>query len=732
MNERSIISAPGDEPRRGLADEYLPATTDSHEDSPAFQIDASWIRGALYRQRWLVGLTLLAALILGLVVTLLATPIYQAKSSIRVQPLGLLIVPGTEVNSQITSAAEIERLMQTYQSIVQTRKVARIVAENLDPSARAALLDDDTPIEADDETIAARRMESVAQKLQRNVTAESPVDTQIIEIAYTSEDPTLAAIVANGYSGALVISDSQTKVESNTYAREYLSNQIDIVRDQLNDAERAANAYARDTGIVTTQTTGVAEETGQTITGANLANINQAVATARADRIAAEQKWRAASSTPATQLQAVQSNPVVQNLTAQRAEFVGELSDLRQRYNDDFPAIVDLRARIQSLDEQIAQTAQNIKAGIRNEFVIARNQEAALRGELVSATEDALVEQDENVEFASLERTANGLRAQLTELIERFNQISTLANVQSGTVIPLDSANVPSDPISPDLTRNMLIAVVFGLAIAGGLALIREIFVNQFRRSEDVEDRLGLPVLGVTPYVKSKDIDPQDVDPFSALMESYASIRSAVDVSVPREGAVLQMTSSGPAEGKSTTALILSELFARLGRKTLLIDADLRKPSIVKLLEMKAPKSGIAEVLMGHATFDEAVIRGSHENLDVMSTASSVPNPVELLSSSRFREFIEEQRQKYSLVIIDSSPVLGLADSPEVAQVVDATIFIVEANSTSFNQARTALKRLTNVNANVIGSVLTKYRALEAGVDYDYQYQYYQYGDDTK
>lgn len=736
MNNRSIMSTPGGDGRDIVVDEYLPVARDTQDEDPGFQIDATWLRGALYRQRWLIGATILAALLLGLIATLLATPIYRAEASMRVQPQGNLLIPGAELNAPIQSTNEIDRLMQTYGSIVKTRRLAVEVAEDLNPSTRAAILGpgyaDTRPEGSSEEDWEAATIRRVAGVLQARVEAEVPFDTQIVNISFSSEDPVIAAEVANSYADAFIQSDIRTSVESNTYAREYLEDQIEQVRARLEDSERASNTYARNTGIVTTQTTGVEGETGQTITGANLSSINQTLATARASRIAAEQKWRAAQSVPAAQLPAVQSSPVYQNLTSQRAELVAELTNLRQRYNDDFPAIQDLNAQIAALDEQISQTAQNIKAGIRNEYVIAQNQEAALEGELAQATESALVEQDENVEFQGLEREAEALRLQLTDLLDRYNMVSTSANVRSGTITLLDNANVPSSPVSPSLPRNMLIATVIGIALAGGLALVREIFVDQFRRAEDIEDRLGIPVLGLTPYVDSKELDPSDVNQFSALMEAYASIRSTIDVSVPREGAVVQLTSSGPAEGKSTTALILSELFARLGRKTLLIDADFRKPSIVKLLELEQRKAGMAEVLLGHAPFEDAVIEGAHENLHVLSTAATPPNPVELLSSQRFRDFIEEQRQNYSLIMIDSSPVLGLADAPEIAQVVDTTIFVVEANNTSFNQAKTSLRRLSNVGANVLGAVLTKYRALEAGVDYNYQYQYYQYGSDTK
>ena len=192
------------------------------------------------------------------------------------------------------------------------------------------------------------------------------------------------------------------------------------------------------------------------------------------------------------------------------------------------------------------------------------------------------------------------------------------------------------------------------------------------------------------------------------------------------------MTSSQAAEGKSTTSLILAELFARLGRRTLLIDCDLRKPSIIPLLDIAPKEQGIAEVLLEQATLEEAVIEGVHDNLHILSVADIPSNPVELLSSDRFRQFIKDQLDNYSIILFDSSPVLGLADAPEIAQSVDATIFVIEANRTSFAQARTAVQRLRKVGANVIGAILTKYRALEAGSDYNYQYQYYQYGDDKK
>ncbi|WP_086606498.1 GumC family protein [Erythrobacter donghaensis] len=731
MNERSIIEAP--EPNGGSlwVDQYLPGPL-AEQGPKGQQFDVAWIRGALFRQRWLIAVVMVLAVMSGIAITLLTPPTYSATATVRVSPWGNSIVEGQEVAASIFSASEIDSFMQTQIAIVQSRNLAEQVARELDLGKRTALLgaeiDQARPANRTDAQWEEDKVKLAAGILQSSVSAAVPDQTQIIAINAMSEDRTLAAEIANAYSAAFVQSDVRRSLDSNAYARDYLLKQIEDVRGRLNEAELAANAYARNTGIVTQQTMGSAEDGSSTIVGANLASVNQTFAAVRANRIAAEQKWRAVANLPASQIPEVLGSPVVQGLTEERAKLNADLAVLRQRYNDDFPAIADIRSRLSFIDQQIERTGADVKASIRSQFQIARQQEEAMQRELGSVTSDALVEQDKKIEFTGLEREAEALREQLKSLLDRYNQINTASNLQSSTITPLDTATVPRSPVSPSLSGNLIIAVVLGLALAGGLALVREIFVDQFRRGEDIEDRLGLTFLGLTPFVKNEDLENEEANQFSTLMEAYASIRATIDYTVPRNGAVIQFTSSQASEGKSTTSLILAQLFARLGRKTLLIDSDLRKPSVHALLDIERPSAGLAEVLLGHVSFDAAKIETIRENLTVLSVAGIPPNPAELVSSAAFRELIDECRKEYSLVILDSSPMLGLADSAEIAKVVDATVFVIEANRTSLAQARTAVGRLHAVGANVLGGVLTKYRALEAGSDYTYQYQYYQYG----
>ncbi|MEO1339192.1 MAG: polysaccharide biosynthesis tyrosine autokinase, partial [Myxococcota bacterium] len=273
-------------------------------------------------------------------------------------------------------------------------------------------------------------------------------------------------------------------------------------------------------------------------------------------------------------------------------------------------------------------------------------------------------------------------------------------------------------------------ALVAGLGLAGGIAFVREFLDDRIRSLETVEERVGLALIGHTPKVEGKGVEGDSANPFSQLIEAYASIKTTIEYSIPRGQNAIQITSSKAGEGKSTTALILAELFARLGRRTLLIDADLRRPSIGALIDERASEMGLVEVLLDHAQLGDVLTSSVHDNLDILTVGNVPPNPVELLSSPMFAEFVEAQRREYSMIIIDSPPVVGLADAPLISRHVDATVFVIEANKVNFGQARAAVKRLRSNGANVIGAVVSKFVPEHSGQNYGYGYDYYSYGKD--
>lgn len=737
MNEKSIIQADEAHPANSWLDPYMPDGDLAVYHAPPSRtefISLAVLRGMLFRQRWLIVSVLVLAVIGGLIVTLLSTPMYQADAKVAIKPVDRFVVEGQDVNKG-NSAGQIFDFLGTQVEIIKSRSMAETVVVDRNLAARSDLLgkdvDERRPAQMTDAQWLQAKKELAATVLTENVVAELQGGNWVLTIGFRSENPALAAEIANAYADAFVSSGTRSSLKNNQYALEYLKTQVDETRQRLAGAEQVANAYARQSGIISDPAS-VPADGGEaaTLTATNVSSINARVAAARAARIEAEQRWKAIQRLPAAELPEVQSSAAIQSLIADRTNKFSQIVELRQRYNDDFPQIQNLLAQIKVIDNQIERSGADVKAGARSQFLIAQVQEQALEAELRSLTGARLVEQDQQVELSVLDREAQALRDQLKSLLDRYNQVNSAANVDPGTISKIDSALVPDDPFEPNPVRNLGLAIALGLACAIGLAVLRETFDDRVRSLEEVESKIGIPLLGQTPNLETRDLEAQEANRFSSLMEAYSSIRAAIDFSLPRNRNVIQVTSTLPSEGKSTSAVILAELFASLGRKTLLIDADLRRPSVHALLNIERAKVGLVEVLLGHVELESALVQGVHENLSILPVGETPPSPVEILASAELRKFIEHCRQEYDLVIFDSCPVMGLADAPTLAAVVDGTVFVLEANRLSFGQARAATRRLMSSGGKIIGAILTKYRALEAGQTYDYQYGYYEYGRD--
>lgn len=424
MNERTIMKAPEPDPRAGWLDAYMPESQMMMQPPKAQLISFSTVRGILFRQRWLIVGVIVAALIGGLVMTLLATPMYEAQAKVKVEPYEAYILEGQDVNQGISSN-QVYDYLATQVEVIRSRSLAEVVVDNLKLGERYDLLGKDVdegraPGTTDAQWAEAKRQMAISI-VAGSVSAEVPTENWIIPIGFRSDKPTLAAELANGYADAFVASGTRSSIEDNEYAVRYLQDQIVQVRARLEDAEQASNAFARNSGIIVQSVPGAEEGSGATttLTSTNLANINQRTADARAARIAAEQRWRSIQNLPAAQLPEVQSNAVLQNLISDRTGKMAQLAELRQRYNDDFPQITTLLTQVEMLDRQIDRISGDIKATVRNEYNVALNQERALAAELGSLTDATLTEQDQKVQLSVLDREAQALRDQLKSLLDR-------------------------------------------------------------------------------------------------------------------------------------------------------------------------------------------------------------------------------------------------------------------------------------------------------------------------
>lgn len=738
MNDSSFPRLPGRHPAEtdSLADRW--ASEPPASGGLNIDVRATW--AALYRNRRLIGAIVAAALLVAIAIIYLSTSIFQATAKIQIDQQSTRVLQSEDVAPNDASQ-DADRFLQTQMDVIQSRSLADRVARDLglynspDFAQRMGL----RPVEAPSGNAGqAARQDQVLSALQGNLKVTLPVDSRVVSLAFTSPDAELAARVANSYADRFIVSNLDRRYNASSYARQFLSEQLDNTRRRVEQSERNLIAYARSARLIDT---GGGSGSGPGLSGtrslvtSSLVQLNNGYANAMAARLAAEQVWQEADKASLMNIPEVQSDPSIQGLVQQRARALAQYEQDSKHWRPDYPAMVQQAAQIQGLERQINTLAVRVKNAIRQRYLVASAQERALAGSLEQFKNQTLSEQDRAVQYNILSREADTNRALYDALLQRFKEVSAAAGLTSSNVSVVDRAEVPRRPVWP---RPLLIiagCLLAGLTLALGLIFVREHLDDAIRSPEDMTTKLGLPVVGNTPLMGSGMTPADELNkPRSPLSEAYYAIRTALELSsasgLPR---TMVFTSSAASEGKSTTSFAIARDFAKVGRKVLLIDSDLRKPTQDQLTGV-SNKLGLANLLAQQATLAEVTQASSYAGLDVIPTGPLPISPAELLAGVGLRGVLDEAARNYDLVVIDAPPVMGLADAPTLAALAEATILVVEANRPHRGQAKASVRRLRAARANILGGILTKYdvRMMGYGTGYSYGYGYgYGYGSKT-
>lgn len=738
MNKSNFPSrfgaVPADRYSAGALDDQLYDELDLVEaEGQAIDLRALW--SALYRNRYLVAGIVASALLLGIAATLLMTRVYRAQASVQIDQEAARVL-GTEETATTAAIQDADRFLETQLDVLRSRYLAERVAQDLKLFGSEQFLDA-MGLEAPDApagtlSIEQTQREAVLRTLHRNMSVSLPRNSRIARISFDSPDPVLAAEVANSYARNFVTSNLQRKFDTSSYAREFLSNQLQDAKGRLEASEREMLAYARSARLIDTSNGAVdAQQVSgpRSLTTSSLVQLNIAHSAAVAQRVQAQQRWAEASSTPPLALPEVLANSAVQELVQQRAEQMALYQQERQRRREGHPSVQQAAARIAELEDQIARLANNIKSGLRQQYQVALGEEQSLAGNISRLKGETLAEQDRSVRYNILKREADTNRQMYEDLLQRYRQVSAEAGVTSNNIAILDGADVPTKPVSPRPVLNMAAAGMGGLALALLLVFARERFDDAVRSPEDVESKLDAAVLGVIP-VTSEGEKPLAAlaDPRSPLTEAYHALRTSLELSssggLPKS---LLFTSSQQSEGKSTSAYATARDFARVGKKVVLIDADLRKPSLHHMMDASNAK-GLSSLLARASSIEDVVRSDPDGSLDFIAAGPLPPNPAELLAAGPLDNLLAELASRYDLIVVDAPPVMGLSDAPLLASRVGGTVFVVEANRAHRGQAKIALKRLASTQARLLGVALTKFNARAIGYGQDYGYGY-RYGD---
>jgi succinoglycan biosynthesis transport protein ExoP len=700
------------------------------ESAGEFRVDLLAYWRLLIKHRYLIGAVLAVALILGGAISLLMTRIYTASTTLQIDREAARVMNTTDVEPR-ESMIQGEEFFQTQYGLLKSRSLAERVIDQLGLARSDVFLrqmgvkPSQSPLNG--QSIVDQRRVAVLKVVQDNLSISPTRGSRLVAVSFSSPDAVLSARISNTFGDAFIQSNLDRRFESSSYARTFLEGRIAQTKAKLEEAERQLVDYATQQQIIN-----VKDGTGggaQSLTATNLSSMNSALATTKAARVTAEAKWRQANSGALMSLAEVLQNPTIQQLTQERAKLNSEYQQKLRLFKPDFPEMLQLRAQLDELDRQIATIAGNIKASIQNQYLTAVNEERTLQGQVNGLKGDVLNLSERSIQYNILQRELDTSRTLYDGLLQRYKEVGVTGGITTNNISIVDRAEPPTRPSKPRLLLNLGLAAMLGAGLGILAAFVLEALDESITTPDEVESKLGLPVLGAIPLL-SKGVEPLSAmsDVRSSFAEAYYSLRTALQFStadgVPR---TLLVTSSRPSEGKSTTALAIAKNLARVGHRVLLIDADLRKPSLHRLLGVSSDV-GLSSVLAGAALFSDAAVATADRSLAVIPAGPLPPNPAELLSGPRIRSFLAEAQAHFDHIVIDGPPVLGLADAPILSSIVAGTVVIIESRGTRRGQARGALRRLHMAKGKVLGVILTKFKASAAaaygGYDYAYDYAY--------
>ena len=718
------------------------------EESDSDGLDLRELWQVVLKRRWTIIVFAAIVVVAAVTATYLMTPIYRASLTLQIDREDIKVTKIEEV-APVDASTGGQDYLQTQYELLKSRSLAQRVidqmgladqpAEPPPPSLMdqakawvAAWLpgggvsqDAAATSEPSDAAADGYRMEGVISGFLGGLTIEPVRNSRLVRLHYNSPDPKLAAAILNNLAKSYINLNLERRFDATTYARNFLQERLQQVKAKLEESERELVELSRREEIISV------DQKESVITG-NLTAASAALIEAGKQRMGAESVYRQMLGTRGQGLTQVLESKIIQDLKQTKAKLEAEYQENLSTYKPAYPTMVQLRGQIKQVDAMINEEVGNIRAAITSNYEAAKAEESMLRANLDKMKQEVLSLQGRSIPLNILRREADTNRQLYDGLLQRYKEVGVAAGVGTNNISVVDEAKVPSRPYKPSLRQNALLALVLGLLGGVGLAFLFEHLDDTFRRPEELERLLDLPLLGVIPKTPLEPGDDRAIalvghdDPRSAFAEAYRSVRTALQFStasgVPR---LLTVTSAMTGEGKSTTALSLAIQFAQAGKQTLLIEADLRKPSIHRTLRLDN-QTGLTNYLAGGEAQPVEITRPTHiPNLFAIPSGPLPPNPAELLSSARMVELLALAAGKFDQVILDSPPLLGLADALIIGNLCEGTLLTIEMASTPRGYVQGAVKRLRGARVPLLGTILTKLEARAGAYGYYRSYYYY-------
>ena len=671
----------------------------------------------VYRRRWIVIVMLAVGMLCGMLVNWMTKPVYEAQATIQMD-MDLNVLGVDRPLVPLDQRDWMREFLPTQLGILESRNLARLAHDDLTHTDRSKsdgnnlAIASNAPSVSESPDSGTTRVPTV-DEIAKGRTISLVKDSRLVNVGFRSTDPALSAQVANALARAYLQQNSEFRSRTTGDASDWLSKQVGELRKLVEESETALQRYRTQHGADALMTDRLGTEQ-QNVVVQKLAALQAAETKARTETIEKTAQYNQlaaakANREPLDTVPAIASNPYIQGLKGELATQQRQLTQASKELGERHPDIIKLKGAVENAERKLQTEISNAARAIENDFEAAKSRERQLVADLARQKLEVQSLNGKAVEYTALEREATSNREVLDRLLQRSRETALTRELQPTNIRVLDWADTPVFPILPRKARN----VVIGLFGSGGLALalilLLEAFNTRLTSPEDVRQHLRIRVLGVVPRVKqngrASPLLGNEVP--GQFAEMLRGVRTNL-VLAPELGAghTLLVTSSEPSEGKTTSAANIAVSLARLRQRVLLIDADLRKPRLHEMFG-EDQKPGLADVLSGKTSsrdFRKTKVSG----LWLMPAGTPLRNPADLLGSPRFSKLIEELRAHFDWIVLDSPPVLAVADPCMIARVASGVLLVLDCGRTSRDVAAAAVQRLEAVSAPILGAMLNR------------------------
>jgi polysaccharide biosynthesis transport protein len=689
----------------------------------------------LRKHQWLVLSFMLAVATIVSIATFRMQPVYVATSRIELGRENPNILPfqGTDSYEYMM---DVENYIETQSRILTSETLAlqtiRSTALGADASSDAIATG----------SLANQKRPPELGAFLGSLSVKRVPNSRLMDVSFEATSPELAAQIVNAHVKNFIDQNRRSHFDATSAATSWLTDQLDELRIRMKNSEDARLDYERKNQIWEL-------DDKQNITTQRLAEVSRQLIDAQSERMKKEAVFEFARTGDADVVPQIRESPGVADLIHKRSDLTAQYSDAMNQYGPNFPKVIRLQAQLKDLEQSIEREKKGVVARLESDFHEAQQREALLTRTLDQQKVEANLMSERMVQYNILKRDAEANKALYDGLLTKLKEAGISAALQSSNIRVVDPAMIPSYPSRPARARNIGVAFLVGLVGGVGLALLREYMDNTVKTPDDVETLARLPSLAVVPFFSTSNGDGSRSRllsavtgnghdkhmelvaqhlPKSQMSEAFRALRTALLLSqAGHPPQVILVTSALPREGKTTAAANLAVTLAQLGDRTLLIDADLRKPGIGRLLNLGSGKyAGLSSYLAGVSSLDLVTVQHpAIPNLSAIPTGPLPPNPADLLSSHKLADAVAELRAKFKFVVIDSPPVMAATDAVILSVQADGVLLVVRSGETPKAAFTRTRDLLVSVKCRLLGVVLNAVNS--SAPDYYYSYRYYPY-----